>query len=139
MNQINQITPNAPQMIYSNASNMYGSMITDWMSYANQHGLDSESAFLHVSQATPFSGASASSMPVSWFWNVQTSSNGTWANETTAAHDQSTPLNFGTAGESLVIGYPEQFNIINVNLNTPATGGSLPAPAKSASIRHPTC
>ncbi|HLW67884.1 MAG TPA: hypothetical protein VKS79_21385 [Gemmataceae bacterium] len=132
LNQINQITPSTPQMIYSNASNMYGGMITDWMNYANQHGMDPESAFLHVSQATPFSGASASSMPVNWFWNVQTSSNGTWSNETTAAHDESAPVNFGTAGESLVIGYPEQFNLINFNLSTPAGAGW------SAVIEYPT-
>jgi hypothetical protein len=132
MNQISRITPNTPQMVYSNVSNMYGSMITDWMNYANQHGLDPESAFLHVSQATPFSGASASSMPVTWFWNVQTSSKGTWSDETTAAHDQSTPVNFGTAGESLVLGYPEQFNQINLNLSKPASSGW------SAVVEYPT-
>jgi hypothetical protein len=102
------------------------------MNYANQHGIDPEAAFLHASQAMPFYGASASSIPVKWFWNVQVSSNGNWTDETTQAHDQSSPVKFGAVGESLVVGYPEQFNLINFNLSRPSSGGW------SAVLEYPT-
>jgi hypothetical protein len=71
LRQINEIAPTTPQLIYSNVSNLYLDLLTDWLRYADRTGVPRESAFYHVAQPTPFTGDSPSSMPVTWFWNVQ--------------------------------------------------------------------
>src|SRR5262249_22690779 len=70
LNDINAVSPKTPQMIYTNVSSLYQNLLTDWLDYADQHGLSRESAFLHVSRATAFSGDSSSSQPVTWFFGV---------------------------------------------------------------------
>src|SRR5947208_6380675 len=67
---IDAASPGTPQLVYSNLSNLYLDLLTDWLTYADRHGLPRESAFYHVAQPTPFAGDSPSSQPVSWFWNV---------------------------------------------------------------------
>ena len=50
------VSPNTPQLIYSNVSNLYQGLLTDWLRYADAHGVSRELAFYHVTQATPFIG-----------------------------------------------------------------------------------
>lgn len=123
-NQIDALAPNTPQFVYANFSNIYGSELTSWLDYANAHGYDPEDAFLHVTQATQFTGSSPSSMPVSWFWSVQLGSGSTWTDYTSQAHSTGNPdVPFGVMGQSLAIAYPDPFNQINISLSKPASGG----------------
>src|SRR5207253_10430097 len=70
LSQINGIAPNTPQLIYSNVSNLYEQLLTDWLTYADQHGQDREDAFYHAGEPVPWTGDSGSSLPVSNFWSV---------------------------------------------------------------------
>jgi hypothetical protein len=70
-------SPSTERLIYTNFSNVYGPELLDWLAYADANGVARESAFYHVTQATPFSGSSGSSIPVSWFWDVARSSGST--------------------------------------------------------------
>ena len=54
--QINAVAPTTPQLIYTNTSNIYQNLLTDWLTYADQHGVNREDAFYHVSAATSFTG-----------------------------------------------------------------------------------
>jgi hypothetical protein len=118
---IHTAAPNTPQATYTNVSNLYGSLLTDWLSYADAHGLDRESAFYHVTQATTFNGTSPSSQPVNWFWGVYRG-NTTLSDQTTQAHD-GRGLAFGAAGESVYVGYTDHFRTINLQVSTPAQLG----------------
>jgi hypothetical protein len=123
LGHINGVSPNTPQMLYVNFSNLYESLLTDWLNYAEANGFDPESAFYHVSVPTPFSGDSASSQPVNWFWAVYRGATTSWSDFTSQAHGaHSGGVAFGSAGQSLAIGYPEPFREINVQLSTPASG-----------------
>ena len=122
---VNAASPNTPQLIYSNVSNLYGSLLTDWLNWADANGVPREDAFYHVSAPTPFSGTSASAQPVDWFWNVaQGPDRGTsgFTNLTSTAHGGgSNP--FGSAGQSLYIGYTEMYNQINLVLSSVKQSG----------------
>src|SRR5262249_26176164 len=63
-------SPNTPQLLYTNTTTIYGQFLTDWLNFADAQGLPREAAFYHVVRATPFSGSSPSSQPVTWFWAV---------------------------------------------------------------------
>jgi hypothetical protein len=118
LSTINQAAPTTPQLIYSNVSNLYGSLLTDWLNWADANHVPREDAFYHVSAPTPFTGTSASSQPVDWFWNVAlgpTSGTTGFINLTGAAHAGGSNA-FGGAGQALDIGYTEQFNEINFAL-----------------------
>jgi hypothetical protein len=118
LDQINQTTPNTPQMIYTNVSNIYENLLTDWLAYADRKGLSRESAFYHVTEASPFSGDSASSRPVNWFWSVARGNDSKgWTDLTFAARKAAENLTFGANGEVLAVGYPERFREINVTLS----------------------
>jgi hypothetical protein len=122
---INSVAPATPQLIYSNVSNLYLGLLTDWLTYADQNGASRESAFYHVTAATPFQGTSASSQPVTYFWGV-TRVTSTWvATDLTAASQggRTYGVEFGAAGTTDNIGYLEKFREINVTLNRPATAG----------------
>lgn len=129
LNTINAASPNTPQFIYTNVSNIYLNLYTDWLAYADRNNLSRESAFLHVTAETPFIGLSASSVPVSKFWGVYAGSDaGGWADMTSAATQSSLPLALGTVGQSVAFGYPEKFRELNYDLKTPAGsswGGQL--------------
>src|SRR5262249_7618762 len=100
--QIQAIAPATPQLLYTNLSNTYWGLLTDWLHYADTHGLSRENAFYHVTQATPFTGGSPSSQPVNWLWDVRRDS----TNLTYAAHDTvNADIAFGAAGQSLYLGY----------------------------------
>jgi hypothetical protein len=115
--RIASAAPNTPQLIYTNVSNVYEQLLTDWLAYADAHNLNRELAFYHASQPLAWSGASAASMPVNWFWSVFRSNLGKLTNYSTASRDANVgDLPFATAGESLYLGYPEKFRELNVNL-----------------------
>jgi Bacterial Ig domain len=121
--QVHAVAPNTPQLVYTNITNLYGSLLTNWLDYANANGPNPEGAFYHVTQATPFSGDSPSSQPVKWFWAV--SRTGKIATDLTgqANGSEAGGVAFGAAGEAVNVGYPEPFNEINVNLASPAASG----------------
>jgi hypothetical protein len=70
LNAIHAIAPNTPQLVYTNVSSLYSTLLTDWLNYADSHHVSREDAFYHVTHATYFSGDSNSSQPVNWFYRV---------------------------------------------------------------------
>ena len=120
---IQAASPNTPQLIYSNVSNIYLELLTDWLQYADRAGVSREQAFYHVNKATAFSGNSPSSQPVDYFWGVfQSSGSGTPTDYTAAARGARNSLvPFGDAGTSTAIGYVEKFRELNVTLSRVAT------------------
>src|SRR5439155_26233915 len=54
VDQISAISAQTPQFIYSNASNIYRELLTDWLNFADAHGYSREAAFYHATQALPF-------------------------------------------------------------------------------------
>jgi hypothetical protein len=121
MAQIDAIAPNTPQLIYTNVSNVYEDLLIDWLNYADANGQNRELAFYHVTQATPFSGGSPSSIPVNYLWRVARGSvDMTGASRTGTTGD----MNFGsTVGTTTVFGYPERFGELNFNITTPRGSG----------------
>src|SRR5205823_12428262 len=104
--------PDTPQLIYSDVSNLYQGLLTDWLRYADRAGANRELAFYHVTQPTAFSGTSASSQPVTWLWGVYQSavSGGSVTDVTSAARGgRNFNVTFGPAGQATAIGYPDRF------------------------------
>jgi hypothetical protein len=127
------IAPATPQLIYTNVSNIYLSLLTNWLNYADSQGISREDAFYHVAQATPFSGAGGSSQPVDWFWAVYSGGGATWTNLTSKANGSTSGgVTFATPGNEIAIGYPDPFREINVNLAAAAAQGW------SATLEYPT-
>jgi hypothetical protein len=122
LKHIQDIAPGTPQLIYSNASNLYLDLLLDWLQYADQKGISREAAFYHAATPKPFRGDSASSRPVTWFWGVYRSGAGL-TDMTGAAHGKNGRLAFGRAGESLYVGHCDPFREINVSLLSGAGGG----------------
>jgi hypothetical protein len=121
---IQNTAPNTPQLIYTNVSNLYEGLLGDWISYARNHNINPELAFYHVTQATPFSGASASSQPVTWFWSAYQSLNGVLSEQTFATRGGGTnKLNIGSAGTWTAIGSLDRFREINVTTAVAAKSG----------------
>jgi hypothetical protein len=122
---IQATSPNTPQLIYSNVSNLYGGLLTDWLAYADRNGVSRESAFYHVTRATGFSGASSESQPVNWFWGVhQTSTSGATTDVTAAARGgRPTNVTLGAAGTTTAVGYTDRFRELNVSLARGAAAG----------------
>jgi hypothetical protein len=127
MAALDQASPDTPQLIYSNVSNLYLSLLTDWLAFADRTGADREAAFYHVAQPTPFQGGSPSSQPVTWFWGVHRGGVGgrQFTNLTANARGggNGTGVTFGSTGEAVMIGFPERFREINIALNQPASPG----------------
>jgi hypothetical protein len=122
---INSVSPNTPQLIYTNVSNLYQGLLTDWLRYADSKGVSRELAFYHVTKATAFSGASPSSQPVNWFWGTyQTLPGGTTTDVTSAARGgRTTNVTFGATGTTTAIGYTDKFREMNVTLVRGAAAG----------------
>jgi hypothetical protein len=118
-----QVSPATPQLVYTNVSNLYGSLLTDWLGYANANGLDPEGAFYHVTQATPISGDSPSSQPATWFWAVTRLGSSTTDLTSQANGSSAGGVPFGAAGETLALAYPDRFREIDVKLASGAAGG----------------
>jgi hypothetical protein len=122
---LHSISPKTPNLIYTNVSSLYRELLTDWLSWADAHHVSRESAFYHVATPTKFSGRSASSQPVNWFWAVYLGGGEPdFTDVTWAAHDPSArAVQFGDVGTSVYLGYPDKFREINVNLASGARGG----------------
>ena len=119
LDRFDALAPGTPQMIYTNVSNIYLDLLTDWLDYADRHGFEREGAFYHVNRASPFTGDSGSSRPVNWFWSIERGSDSSGWDDFTQVSSRTTPLiRFAPAGQSVVVGYPEKFREINVNLRS---------------------
>jgi hypothetical protein len=129
LSHIHSVSPNTPQLIYTNVSSVYLSLLTDWLNYADAHGYAREEAFYHATAATPFAGAGGSTQPVNWFWGVYVGDTAL-TDRTWQAH--STGVTFGGAGQSVYIGYTDKFRELNLQL---ASGAS---PDWSATLEYAT-
>jgi len=115
-----------PQFVYTNVSNLYLGLITDWNDYADRNRLDREGAFYHAAKATGYDGASASSVPVDRFWGVYRADAAADAAPEDLTRDASNPnkrVAFAPRGGSVALGYLEKFREVNVDLATAAGGG----------------
>lgn len=122
---IDAVAPDTPQLIYSNVSNLYLNLLTDWLAFADRTGADREAAFYHVAGPTAFTGQSASSQPVTWFWGVyRGGANGAVTDVTAAARGgRNFTVPMGGAGEWTAIGSPDRFRELNLNLARGASAG----------------
>jgi hypothetical protein len=122
LEHIKAVAPRTPGLIYTNTSSLYLNLLTDWLNFADAHGLYREAAFYHAARPVGFSGNSPSSQPVTWFWAVYRGGrNGT--DLTKAAHTGTDRVAFGSAGESLYLGYPERFREIHIALSSSRRAG----------------
>ncbi len=119
--------PITTKVIYTNLSNVYESLLTDWNAFADARGISREQAFFHVVQPTPFGRASSSAQPVNQLWNVQrvnADGSGTPVNLTAEARGtRAQGVTFGAAGTAIVFGYPERFRELNFDLSKVASTG----------------
>ncbi len=122
LKHIEAVAPQTPKLIYTNTSNLYQDLLTDWLTYADKKGIGREAAFYHAAIAKPFRGNSPSSQPVTWFWGVYCGGPSP-TNFTGAAHSKTGRVPFGAAGEALYLGYPDRFREINFKLDTGAGAG----------------
>ncbi|MGL6075924.1 MAG: hypothetical protein ACRC8S_17340 [Fimbriiglobus sp.] len=123
LDDVNAVSPGTPQFIYTNVSNIYLGLLSDWNAYADRNRLDREGAFYHVTSATPFNGMSASAVPVNRFWGVYKSTPAGWTNLTRDARNTGNSFGFGDMGQSVALGYPEKFRELNIDLTTNAGSG----------------
>lgn len=122
---IDAAAPGTPQLVYTNLSNLYQGLLTDWLNYADATGVSRELAFYHVSRATPWANSSPSSQPVNQFWGVyRTQSTGSPTDLTAAARGGRTfGTAFGGVDSAVAVGYVEKFREINVDLSKRAQAG----------------
>lgn len=123
LDTINQVSPTTPKHIYTNVSNIYLSLLTDWLAYADRNGISREDAFYHVSKATAYTGGSPSSILVNQFWGVHRSDASVWSDLTNVARSTSSTVDLGGTGSALAIGYTEKFREINATLKAASAGG----------------
>ena len=112
LNKLETTAPGTTKVVYTNVSNLYLGLLTDWLAYADGMGVDRESAFYHVTTPTAYTGASPSSVPVDRFWNV---TQGT-RNLTSAARGDGLTFN----GEALSLGWTDRFAELNFDVTTAA-------------------
>jgi hypothetical protein len=120
MKHIRQVAPKTPQLIYTNCSNLYLDLLTDWLDFADRNRLAREGAFYHVVKPTPFRGDSPSSRPVAWFWRVFRGTKPLY-DVTSEARGNSSGVPFPLQG-ALSVGYPDRFREINLDLSSGASG-----------------
>ena len=123
LNTLETATADTPKAIYTNVSNLYGSLLTDWFEFADRTGTTRESAFFHVTQPTAFTGASQSSVPVNQFWGVfRGATSGGTLTELTGEARGTRPagVEFGGVGQAVNVGWTDRFREINVVLNRAA-------------------
>ena len=111
-------SPDTPQIVYSNVSNLYQGLLTDWLNYADRTGAKRELAFYHVTKATAFTGTSSSAQPVNWFWGTyQTSPTGAVTDVTSAARGgRNFNVAFGGAGQFTTVAHLDKFREMNITL-----------------------
>ena len=120
LSTIQAAAPDTPQLIYSNVSNLYEGLLTDWLAFADRTGAPREQAFYHVARATPFGGTSAAARPVTWFWGVyQGATDLTYR----ASRGSSPGFTLGGAGTGTAVGFPDPFRELNVTLTRGAAAG----------------
>jgi hypothetical protein len=122
LKHIHGVAPNTPQLLYTNTSNLYLDLLTDWLTYADAQGHSREGAFYHAARPIGFRGDSPSSQPVTWFWGVYRGGR-SLHDVTSAAHGKGSQVRFPHDGESLYAGYPERFREVHVQLAAPAGDG----------------
>ena len=123
LDEVQAASPDAAQFVYTNVSNLYLGLITDWNDYADRKGLGREQAFYHVTRATPLTGSSASSVPVNRFWGVFRGAGNDWDNLTRDSAHTGNDLTFADNGQSLAVGFLEKFREVNVDLKSGAKNG----------------
>lgn len=127
LDTIDKVSPATPQLVYSNVSNLYLDLLTDWLNYADRTMRPREAAFYHVAQPTPFSGDSPSSLPVTWFWNVQRGPSSGATGFTALTTESRTGANggvpFGGTGQAVYAAFPERFREVNLSLSRGAGSG----------------
>ena len=131
LKHVHAVAPDTPQLIYTNASNLYQGLLTDWLAYADRRGVSREAAFYHASRRVGFRGDSPSSQPVTWFWAVYRGGP-RFPNLTTSARGRSGRVPFSGRGGALYLGYPERFREVNITLVSGATR------SWSAVLEYPT-
>ncbi len=123
LDEITRAAPTTPQFVYTNISNIYLGLLTDWNDYADRNGLDREGAFYHVTEASRFQGLSASAVPVDRFWGVYRGSDaGGWDDLTRDASNPGNTFSLAGRGGALALGYIEKFR--EVTLDARASAGS---------------
>jgi hypothetical protein len=123
VNRVSSVSPSTPDLMYGNVSSVYKDTLLSWLNHADGKGVSREEAFYHVDRAAAFSGTSASSQPVGWFWKVYRGAS-TYLNYTNyATGTQGSGVGFGQQGESLYLGYLERFREINFDLVGGARNG----------------
>ncbi|MBX9627011.1 MAG: hypothetical protein K2X82_24630 [Gemmataceae bacterium] len=122
---IDGVSPDTPQLIYTNVSNLYQGLLTDWLAYADRTGADREAAFYHVAGPTAYTGRSASSQPVDWLWGVYRGGPGGSPEDFTVAARGAgdATITLGGAGGWLSAGYTDRFRELNVTLARGAAAG----------------
>jgi hypothetical protein len=121
MKHIRQVAPDTPQLIYTNTSNLYLDLLTDWLDFADRHRLPREGAFYHVTKPMPFRGDSPSSRPVTWFWRVFRGTSPLY-DVTSEARGKGKGVAFPARG-ALAVGYPDRFREVNIDLVSGAADG----------------
>jgi Bacterial Ig domain len=112
LNKLETATPDTTKVIYTNVSNLYQGLLTDWLASADKAGVDRESAFYHITTPTAYTGASPSSVPVDRFWNVTQGSK----DLTSAARGDGLTFN----GEALSLGWTDRFAEVNFDVTSAA-------------------
>lgn len=118
LQRLRAAAPKTPLLIYSNTSNLYLDLLTDWLEFADAQGVSRELAFYHAARPRPFRGHSPSSQPVTWFWRV-------WRGQdelTTVSRGAGQPFALGTVGEAVCLGFPEKFREINLDVRSAGNG-----------------
>ncbi len=123
LDDIAAINPSTPQFVYTNVSNIYLGLITDWNAYADQNRVDREAAFYHVNKATTYNGMSASAVPVNRFWGIYRGTDTSWENLTRDSQHTGNSITFADRGSSVAVGYVEKFRELNVDIQTAAGSG----------------
>jgi hypothetical protein len=119
---IRRVAPRTPALVYTNTSNLYLDLLTDWYAFADARGLDREAAFYHATRPQPFRGDSPSSQPVTWFWSVLRGGR-SLTDLTYAARSGTHRLPLAAPGEALYLGYPERFREVHLKLVSGGRGG----------------
>ena len=69
-------SPNTPQLIYSNVSNLYQGLLTDWLQYADRARRVARTGVLPRHAATPFTRHQPVVAAGDWFWGAYQTATG---------------------------------------------------------------
>ena len=117
---VHDAAPATPQLVYSNVSNLYQDLLSGWLGYAARTGADREAAFYHAAAATPFTGGSPSSQPVTWFWTVDRDGTDLTAE---ARGGRINGVSFSASGGAVTVAHVDRFREVNVTLDSAAGAG----------------